>query len=407
MPDASRIFHRVLLQLSWTTIIATVLAHGLPQNPQHGGTQSGAAGPAEVFRQGQMELERGELKQAEASFLRVTRMDPRSAAALANLGVVYMREKHWDSALRVLQHAQEIDPRLSGIKLNIGLAYFRQSKYPEAIPAFESVVRDVPDSTQARYLLGLCYFFTQKYPEAVKTLQPLEAAESGDLTFLYVLAIAAWKAKQPEIEQSAMTRLITVGGNSAEFHLLMGKAHLNRDEYDDAIKELQLAAAASPGLPFVHFNLGRAYLKKRDFDQARAEFVADSRIEPDVAYNYDQLGMIEFELKQTRPAAEYFQHALQLDPRLASSHYYLARIYKDQGENTKALSEANAAAQLAPQSASVHYLRGRILLALGRKQEAQTEITKLRSISAAELKRDQQTLENSVEDPELVQSPGP
>ena len=117
--------------------------------------------------------------------------------------------------------------------------------------------------------------------------------------------------------------------------------------------------------------------------------------------------MIEFELKRTRQAAEYFQHALQLDPTLASSHYYLARIYKDQGENARALSEANAAAQLAPQSASVHYLRGRILLALGRKQEAQTEITKLRSISAAELKRDQQKLENSVADPELVQSPGP
>ncbi len=407
MPDASRMFQRILLPLSLTTVIATVLAYGVPQNLGHGGAQSGVAGPAEVFRQGQMELEKGELKRAEASFLRVTRMDPRSAAAFANLGVVYMREKQWDSALRALKHAQQIDPRLNGIRLNIGLAYFRQSKYPEAIPAFESVVRDVPDSTQARYLLGLCYFFTQKYPEAVKTLQPLEAAESGDLTFLYVLAIAAWKAKQPEIEQSAMTRLIAIGGNTAEFHLLMGKAHLNRDQYDDAIKELQLAAAASPGLPFVHFNIGRAYLKKRDFDQARAEFLADSRIEPDVAYNYDQLGVIEFELKQTKQAAEYFQHALHLDPTLASSHYYLARIYKDEGENARALSEANAAVQLAPQSTSVHYLRGRILLALGRKQEAQTEITKLRSISGAELKRDQQTFDNNVEDPELVQSPGP
>ena len=407
MPDASQIFRSVVLQLSRTMLIATVLAHGVPQSPQLAGAQSAAAGPAEVFRQGQMELEKGELKQAKASFLRVTRMDPRSAAAFANLGVVYMREKQWDSALRALKHAQQIDPRLNGIRLNIGLAYFRQSKYPEAIPAFESVVRDVPSSTQARYLLGLCYFFTQKYPEAVTTLQPLEAPESGDLTFLYVLAIAAWKAKQPEIEQSAMTRLIAIGADSAEVHLLMGKAHLNRDEYDDAIKELQLAAAASPRLPFVHFNIGRAYLKKRDFDQARAEFLADSRIEPDVAYNYDELGVVEFELKRTKQATEYFQHALRLDPTLASSHYYLARIYKDEGENARALSEANAAAQLAPQSTSVHYLRGRILLALGRKQEAQTEITKLRSISGAELKRDQQKLENSVEDPELVLSPEP
>jgi Flp pilus assembly protein TadD len=43
----------------------------------------------------------------------------------------------------------------------------------------------------------------------------------------------------------------------------MGKAHLNREEYDDAIKELRLAAQASPRLPFVHFNLGLAHMKKR------------------------------------------------------------------------------------------------------------------------------------------------
>jgi tetratricopeptide (TPR) repeat protein len=407
MSDGLRIFRWAVLMLWMTTVTFAVLAHCLPQTPEHRGAPSGAPGPAEVFQQGQMELEKGQLKRAETSFLRVTRMDARSAAAFANLGVVYMREKQWDSALRVLKQAQQLDPRVSGIRLNIGLAYFRQSKYSDAIPPFESVVRDAPDSTQARYLLGLCYFFTQNYPQAVEALQPVEAAESHDLTFLYVLAIAAWKAKQPEIEQSAMTQLIGVGNNSAEFHLFMGKAHLNREEYDDAIKELQLTAQNAPQLPFLHFNLGRAYLQKHDLDHARAEFLTDSRIEPDVAYNYDQLGVIEFEQKHMKRAKEYFQSALRLDPKLASSHYYLARIYKDEGKNARAQSEANAAAQLAPGSSSVHYLRGRILLALGRKREAEIEMVKVRSISDAELKRDQEALANSVADPELVQSAEP
>jgi len=386
---------------------SAVFAQGVPQKSDHGGTQSRTAGPAEVFQQAQMELQDDQLKRAEASFLRVIRMDPGSAAAFADLGVVYMREKRWDSALRVLKHAQQLDPKASGIRLNIGLAYFRQTHYSDAIPAFESVVMDSPDSTQARHLLGLCYFFTQKYAQTVIVLQPLEAAESNDLTFLYVLAIAAWKAKQPEIEQRAMARLVTVGSNSAELHLLVGKAHLNREEYDEAINELQLAAQTAPQLPFLHFNLGRAYLKKRDFDHARAEFLTDSQIEPDVAYNYDQLGVIEFEQKNFKQADEDFQHALRLDPRLASSRYYLARIYKDEGENARALSQANVAARLAPQSTSVHYLRGRILLALGRKQQADTEMKKVHNISRAELKRDQQTLEDKVADPELVQSSQP
>jgi predicted Zn-dependent protease len=93
--------------------------------------------------------------------------------------------------------------------------------------------------------------------------------ESNDLNFLYVLAISAWKANQPEVEQRALTRLVKIGGDNPELHLLMGKGQLNREEYDDAIKELKLAAQASPNLPFAHFNLGLAYMKKQDFESCK------------------------------------------------------------------------------------------------------------------------------------------
>ena len=72
----------------------------------------------------------------------------------------------------------------------------------------------------------------------------------------------------------------------------MGKAHINRQEYDDAIKELDLAAKANPKLPFVHFNLGIAYFRKQELARAKEEFLKDAAIEPDVAYNYDQLGLV-------------------------------------------------------------------------------------------------------------------
>ena len=204
--------------------------------------------PRTIFEHGQTALQQGHLPQAEADFRTVLSIDPNSAAAYANLGVVYMRQKLWKSALAMLQKAEQLSPGLSGIKLNIGLAYYRQNKFREAIPAFESVVQSVPSSTQARYLLGLCYFFTQDYSAAARTLEPLEQQESSDLNYLYVLAISAWKSKQPQLEQRTMARLVEVGGDTAEFHLLMGKARFNREEYDEAIKELNLAAQASPKL---------------------------------------------------------------------------------------------------------------------------------------------------------------
>jgi len=40
--------------------------------------------------------------------------------------------------------------------------------------------------------------------------------------------------------------------------LIIGKAHYNRGEYDDAVRELEAAVQGNPKLPFVHFNLGLA-----------------------------------------------------------------------------------------------------------------------------------------------------
>ena len=209
-------------------------------------TRSAASDPAAFFHDGEIALSSGEYQRAEQAFRAVIDLDSRSFAAYANLGVVYMREKKWDAAVSMLDKAEKLNPGAAGIRLNIGLAYYRQGEFEQAIPAFVSVVENDPTSAQARYLLGLSYFFTKDYANAVSTLQPLEEAEWNNLNFLYVLAISAWQAKQPALEQRTMARLVEIGGSSPEFHLLLGKAHLNREEYDDAIKELEIAAQASP-----------------------------------------------------------------------------------------------------------------------------------------------------------------
>ena len=111
-----------------------------------------------MFVAGQEALESGDLTRAERAFHKLLAIDPQSAGAYANLGVIYMRRRQWDQALGMLRRAERLAPAVSGVRLNIGLAYYRQNKFDSAIRPFESVMRDQPDSAQARYLLGLCYF---------------------------------------------------------------------------------------------------------------------------------------------------------------------------------------------------------------------------------------------------------
>jgi tetratricopeptide (TPR) repeat protein len=340
-----------------------------------------SADPAEVFQRGQEALSRGDLDQAERAFRRVTQLDPRSGAAFANLGVVYMRRKQWSQALGMFEKAKHLLPEMAGIRLNIGLAYYRQNEFLKAIPAFESVVREQPDALQPRYLLGLCYFFVERWADAAEALEPLWGQESGNFPYLYVLSNAAHRAGRAELDERASTQLVKVGNDSAEYHLFAGKYHLNREEFDLAIGELDAAVRADPKLPFVHFNLGLAYLNKQQYEQARQEFLEDAALEPDLALNYDELGQLYWLIEDDKNAEKSYRKALGLDSRLANSHLGLARIYLRQQKYAAALAEADAALKADPARTDAHYIRGQLLQHLGRKAEAKKEMTAAAGVS--------------------------
>ena len=365
------------------------------------------ADPAQLFQRGQDALTEGRLDDAERDFRQVLALNaPQTPGSYVNLGVIYMRRKQWTQALEMLQKAEHLLPQVAGIRLNIGLAYYRQSEFLKAIPPFESVVRDQPDSLQARYLLGQCYFFAERWADAVSTLEPLWPQESGKLDYLYVLAIAADRAGHKDLDEKAVAQLVKVGGDSPQFHLFMGKAHLNLEQYNAALAEFQTAAAADPKLPFVHFNLGLTYLKQQDYPQARDQFLKDVAAEPDLALNYDKLGDVYWLMQDDKSAEKSYRDALRRDSRLVNSYLGLAKIYQRQEKLAQALVEINAAEKLDPARTDVHYVRGQILLHMGRKEEAKRELeASVRIDNEHRSAREKQMETGTVPSPELLQDP--
>ena len=391
----------VLTIFAWTALFA------LQADAQPGTDNKSSAhepDPQAIFKQGEAALTSGDLDSAERSFKQVVSLDPSTAAAYANLGVIHMRRKEWGPAIATLQHASKLAPQLSGIRLNIGLAYYRQGDYRHAIPAFESVVKEEPGSLQARYLLGQCYFFTDRFVEAVDALEPLWPQQSRDLNYLYVLTTSADKADRKELADRALARMAEVGEDSAVVHMLLGKAMLNLESYDEAVKELNAAAKADPNLPFVHFNLGLLYSKRGDYPRAREEFQKDIALEPDVVFNYDELGNACFLAGDDAAAVKNYRKALSLDPLMINSHLGLAKVYERRAEYPKALAELDQARKLDPQASRIHYLRGQTLVHMGRKAEGKKELETSVQLSGAQRDKRQKELEgSSVPNPELTQ----
>ncbi|MGA9736945.1 MAG: tetratricopeptide repeat protein [Candidatus Sulfotelmatobacter sp.] len=378
-------------------------ALGKPPNSAPTSASGSSSDPAQIFQSGQEALNQGRLDEAERDFRQVLAVNPQVGGAYANLGVVYMKRKQWTKALGPLRKAEHLLPQEPGIRLNIGLAYFRQSEFLKAIPPFESVVHDQPDALQPRYLLGLCYFFAERWSDAANTLEPLWTRESEHLSYLYVLSIAAHRAGMKELDEQATAQLIKIGEGSPEFHLFMGKAHLNLEQYDLALADFQAAAQASPNLTFIHFNLGLTYLKKQDYEHARDEFLKDAAVEPDLAFNYDKLGDVYALLQQDHEAEKNYREALRCDPRLVNSYIGLAKIYLRAQKYPEALTAIDSAGKLDSLRTDIHYVRGQILFHMGRKEEGKKELeTSVRIDNERRAERQKQVETGTVPSPELL-----
>jgi tetratricopeptide (TPR) repeat protein len=223
------------------------------------------------------------------------------------------------------------------------------------------------------------------------------------LSYLYVLSIAAHRAGQKELDERATAQLIKAGEGSPEFHLFMGKAHLNLEQYDLALADFQAAAEANPNLTFVHFNLGLTYLKKQDYEHARDEFLKDAAVEPDLAFNYDELGDVYSLLQQDSDAEKSYREALRRDPRLVNSYLGWPRPISAK-KSMPGADRIDSAGKLDPDRTDIHYVRGQILIHLGRKEEGKKELeTSVRIDNEHRAERQKQVESGTVPSPELLQ----
>ncbi|HEX5411173.1 MAG TPA: tetratricopeptide repeat protein [Terriglobia bacterium] len=165
-----------------------------------------------TFIQAQQHLTARDYAAAERGFREVIKLDPQSAAAYSDLGVVYMGTNRVTSAIRSFEAAGKLAPSEIGIDLNLGLAYYRKHLFEQAIPHFKRVLIANPRNGQARYLEGLCYFALRDYKNAAETLAPLSAQEKDNLDFLFVEGISYGKLNQKAESQKAFDQMVRIGG---------------------------------------------------------------------------------------------------------------------------------------------------------------------------------------------------
>jgi tetratricopeptide (TPR) repeat protein len=135
-------------------------------------------------------LLQGDLKAAEAAFLKVTGMEPGYADGWVNVARARIQEGNMEGAEQMLRKALEIDPGLAKTHFFLGTTLKALGRYDEALAHLRSAAERYPRDRVVRNQLGRVLFLQRRYREAIAELEKVLAIDPEDLQAHYNLMLS-------------------------------------------------------------------------------------------------------------------------------------------------------------------------------------------------------------------------
>jgi tetratricopeptide (TPR) repeat protein len=297
---------------------------------------------------------------------------PGRADALSNLGAAYVRLGQFDDAIAQYEAALKSDATNSAVRLNLGLAYYKSARPNQAIPQLKRVLASDPEAKNAYLVLADCYLQTGQDQELVALLKPREQMFGNDLAYAYLLGTALLHVDAAVEGQTYIDRIFGAG-ESAEAHLLMGIAHLGRQDYPAAKTELKRALEINPRLPTAHALYGRAMLALGEHEAAERAFREElGQNINDFEANL-QLGYMRKAAQKFEEASTYLERAMTIRPNDLAARKLLASLRLQTGNADEAARMFEEIVKEAPDLIEAHVQLATAYSRLKRKEDVDRE----------------------------------
>jgi tetratricopeptide (TPR) repeat protein len=134
-------------------------------------------------------LLQGDIKAAEAAFLKVTEMEPGYADGWVNVGRTRIQEGNMEAAEQVLRKGLDVDPGLAKTHFFLGTALKALGRYDEAIAHLRKSSALYPRDRVVLDQLGRVLFLKRQYRDGIGEFQKVLKIDPEDLQAHYNLML--------------------------------------------------------------------------------------------------------------------------------------------------------------------------------------------------------------------------
>lgn len=207
---------------------------------------------------------------------------PDPAAYHYQMGLSYLGERNFSSALFDLTEAEKLDPENPDVIYNLGKAFVGKKR---------------PDLAEAKFLKAI-------------QLRPAFSVARNDLGVAY-LELKRWDSA---IQQFKIVKDDLFYANNESACINLGLAYLGKGDYPKALEELQDVAAQNQHNPIVRLYLGRVWFAMDKTEQAIVEYAKALAIYKDYGAAYFYLGQAQLKLNKIDAARASFKETVRIIP---------------------------------------------------------------------------------------------
>jgi len=244
--------------------------------------------------------------------------------------------------------------------------YIQQQYWRDSITLFEHALNVTEDNYVAHFCIGEPLRIKGRLKEAIAHYaQCLKIEPNFRRVALNGMGLALIDTGEYDEAIKNLNLALKIKPESGEVHANLGLALSKKGRFDDAITQYRKALSFRD-MPRVHANLAVALQSKGDNDAAIEEYSKALAADPSKELVHYQVGVLLAEQGKNDQAAAHLRTALKIKPDFVEAHNSLGYILAHEGNYDEAIQHYNEAIRITPDSADLHINLGYVFVGQGK-----------------------------------------
>ncbi|HEX8088833.1 MAG TPA: tetratricopeptide repeat protein [Blastocatellia bacterium] len=214
---------------------------------------------------------RGDAKTAARYLARAKDMVEGSPDLLYKFALAALNSRLNAEAMSALKRAIELRPSEPSYYFALGTLWLRKPDLQEAEQAFRQSLKLRPDNPSGQMYLGYTLLKQKKFSEAREWLEKSVQKDASTPESFYYLGLVAQEQAEDEQAIKFFEKAIQLSPEFANAHIALGSTYLKLKNYPRAQQELEAGVKLSPDDSKAHYNLALLYARLKDPKRAQEE----------------------------------------------------------------------------------------------------------------------------------------